>query len=108
MSSQSLLSVVSAIFRKPRPLKMAARATIHTGVSFINPVTELSDHDRAIPSTYIFLTEDQILPPTFRIIRLKCSRANLEQTRCKLCKCGLDIVPMLVRRRSLRKLLAVF
>lgn len=42
---------------------MAARATIHSSVSFMNPVTELSDHDRAIPSTYILLTKDEVLPP---------------------------------------------
>jgi len=44
-------------------IKMAARATIHSSVSFMNPVTELSDHDRAIPSTYILLTKDEVLPP---------------------------------------------
>lgn len=50
--------------------------TLHTGVSFTNPATELSGYDKAIPSTFIFLTEDQVLPPKFQKGRIELLKSQ--------------------------------
>ena len=45
--------------------------TIHTGTSFASKATELSELDRSIPSTYILLTEDKVLPLQFQKERVE-------------------------------------
>jgi len=45
--------------------------TVHTGISFANPATELSDYDKAIPSTWILLTKDDIITPDFQRGRIE-------------------------------------
>lgn len=49
----------------------AARVTIHTKISFQNPATELSAFDKAIPSTFLFCTKDEILSPDFQRERIE-------------------------------------
>lgn len=57
-------------------VKWAARMTVHTGISFTNPVTELSDYDKAIPSTFIYLARDLILPPDFQKARIELLKSQ--------------------------------
>lgn len=37
----------------------------------MNPVTELSGFDKGVPSTFIFCTKDEILPPEFQRERIE-------------------------------------
>jgi len=65
-------------------IKWAARATIHSGISFATPATELSDYDKAIPSTFISLTKDDILPPDFQRKTIEFLKSQTETDKVQI------------------------
>jgi hypothetical protein len=55
-------------------VRHAARMTTYSIPAFSNPQSELSAYDKAIPSTFLFCTMNQVLPPEFQLRRIEILR----------------------------------